>query len=278
VPVAVGQGFVAEDIGFGEQIGRGSALAVDQKGRFAIAYYAADDRLRLARRPADVPAFGPQSTGVVEKRDVDRARGSIRVRSDVVVLNDGTVVVSYADDVVTDARLRVAILRPGADRFTIVRDGEKEGPSITLDGLVSALYPRAQAAGGPRLVDVVALDKSERAVFARVLDVDAGAFVGQRVRLVDVEGHAVFARAPEGWLVLARVRGAGGGVFLYVVDEKQVGGEHRGERVTRDVRRIRLGTGGEQDDAWLDVVARPDGRPAAVWYDADLGGLRLYAP
>ncbi|MBM4281535.1 MAG: hypothetical protein FJ137_12515 [Deltaproteobacteria bacterium] len=272
-PVAVGQGFVAEEVGYGDQIGRGSALTVDGKGRFALAYYASDDRLRLARRPADLPAFGPQSIGVLEKRDIDVARGSIRVVTDVAVLHDGTVAISYADDVVTDARLRVALLPPGAERATIVKDDD--GPSITLDGLMSALHPRAvTTAGGPRLIDVTALDKSERAVFVRTLDVDRGAFVGERVRLVDVDGVAVAARAPAGWLVLARVRGEGGGVFLYVVDEKR--GE--GDRLAYDVRRVRLGGGGDQDDAWLDVAVRPDGRPAAVWYDAESAALRLYAP
>jgi hypothetical protein len=271
-PVEVGQGFIAEEIGFGEQVGRGSALAVDVQGRFALAYYSADDRVRLARRPADLPALGPQSTGVIEKRDVDLARGSTRVISDVVVLKDGTVIVSYADDVVTDARLHIAILRPGADRFVVLK--AEDGAPIAIDGLMSSLHPRANGAGAARLVDVAALDESEHAVFLRVLDVDAGAFVGERVRLVDLDGKAVVARGPEGWLALARVRGEGGGVFLYVVDEKR----SDGDRVTRETRRIRLGGGGDQDDAWLDVAARPDGRPAAVWYDAELAGLRLYAP
>jgi hypothetical protein len=271
-PVAVGQGFIAEEVGYGEHIGRGSALTVDDKGRFALAYYAADDRLRLARRPTDLPAFGPVSTGVLEKRDIDQARGSIRVVTDVVALADGTVVMSYADDVVTDARLRVAVLRPGADRATVLT--EEGGPSITLDGLLSSLHPRPGAAQGTRLVDIMALDKSERAIFLRTVDVDRGVFVGERARLVDVDGAAVAARAPTGWLVLARVRGEGGGVFLYVVDEKRGDGDRGGW----DVRRIRLGAGGDQDDAWLDVAVRPDGRPAAVWYDAEAAALRLYAP
>ena len=31
-------------------------------------------------------------------------------------------------------------------------------------------------------------------------------------------------------------------------------------------------------DGWLDVAVRPDGRPAAVWFDADEKSLKLYAP
>jgi hypothetical protein len=273
VPLAVGDGFVAEEVGFGEQVGRGSSLLVDKTGRLGLLYYAADDRLRLARRPADVPAFGPASTGVLEKRDVDLARGSVRVNTDTLVLDDGTLVVSYADDVVTDARLRVAVLRPGAERFTVVPPDD-DAPSIALDGLMSSLHARASAEGG-RIVDVASLDKSERAVFVRGFDVDRVAFTGPREKLVDVNGTAVVERSPTGWLVLARVRGEGAGVYLYVVDEKR--DEQRPERVVRETRRIRLG-GGDQDDAWLDLVVRPDGRPAAVWYDAALAGLRLYAP
>jgi hypothetical protein len=271
-PVSVGQGFIAEEIGFGEQVGRGSALAVDAKGRFVLAYYAADDRLRLARRPTDLPAFGPESTGVLEKRDVDSARGSVRIVSSLVVLPDETLVASYADDVVTDARLRVAILRPGADRFVVVKDDD--GPAITLDGLVSSLSWRTSGPGSPLTVDVVALDKSERALFLRTIDVEAGAFVGERRRLVDIDGTAVVARSLDGFVALARIRGEGGGVFLYLIEERALDGG----RVTFQSRRIRLGSGGDQDDSWLDVVVRPDGRPAAVWYDAELLGLRLYAP
>ena len=146
--------------------------------------------------------------------------------------------------------------------------------AITLDGLHSSLHPRPAAPGAVRVVDVVALDKSERGVFVRAFDVDGVAFVGDRERLIDVDGAAVAARGPKGWVILARVRGEGGGVFLYVIDETA---DDRG-RVSRDVRRIRLGGGGDQDDAWLDVAVRPDGRPAAVWFDAEAGALRLYAP
>jgi hypothetical protein len=128
---------------------------------------------------------------------------------------------------------------------------------------------------GHVVVDVVAHDKTARAVLRRRVDVASAMFLAERERLVEVDGITVAARSPGGWYVLARVGGDGGGVFLYVVDvtDGVDGGDPRSE-----VRRIRLGGGGRQLDGWLDVAVRPDGRPAAVWFDADEKSLKLYAP
>jgi len=270
-PVALLGGFIGEEVGFGDQVGRGSALGVDKAGRIALPYYSADDRLRLARRPADVAAFAADSIGVLEKRDLDGfARSSVRVVADVAVLDDGTVVVAYAHDVVTDARLRVAVLPPGATRATVIEDNR--GATVTLDGLQARLFPTV--ADGRVVVDVVAHDKTARAVVRRRVDVATAAFLPDRERLVEVDGITVACRRDGGWYVLARVGGDGGGVYLYVVD---VTGGVDGAAAS-EVRRIRLGGGGRQLDAWLDVAVRPDGRPAAVWFDAEAKSLRLYAP
>ncbi|MDP2340388.1 MAG: hypothetical protein Q8O67_05480 [Deltaproteobacteria bacterium] len=272
-PIQGAPGFVVEEVGFGDQVGRGSSLALDVKGRMHLAYYAADDRLRLARRPADVPAFAAASLGVLEKRDVDpAASSSSRVLADVLITSDGTVVISYCHDVVTDARLRVAVLAPGAERFVVIGGGD-DGPSIALEGLISSVHARTD--GG---VDVTSLDKSERAAFVRTLDLTpAPAWRAPRAKLFDVEGTAVIEKRADGFYGLVRVKGDGkadsGGVFLYVVDDKGPS-----EGMGREVRRIRLDGGGAQDDAWLDLVVRPDGRPAAVWFDQTSGSLKLYAP
>lgn len=262
-PIALAAGFVGEEVGFGEQIGRGHGLTVDATGRVAIAYYSADDRLRLARRPTDVAAFASDSVGILEKRDLDGwARGSVRATADVLTLGDGTVVVAYPHDVATDARLKIAILRPGVDRAVVVED--PRGRTVALDGLTPRLALRPDG-----LVDVVTHDRLEGIVWRRELDVAAGAFTETRERLVDIEGIAVAAASATGWYLLARVPGEGGGVFLYVVE---------GAPGARERRRIRLGGGGGQTDGWLDVAVRPDGRPAAVWFDAAGGSLKLYAP
>ncbi len=262
-PIALAPGFVGEELGFGEQVGRGHGVVVDAQGRFAVAYYSADDRLRLARRPHDVAAFAVDSLGVLEKRDLDGwARGSVRASADLLALADGTIVVAYPHDVATDARLRIAIVRPGVDRAQLVVDDR--GRTVMLDGLTPRLVQRSDG-----LVDVVTHDRLEGVVWRRELDVARGAFTDTRERLVDIEGVAVSAVSPRGYVMVARVPGEGGGVFLYVVE---------GPPDARERRRIRLGAGHGQTDGWLDVAVRPDGRPAAVWFDAAAGSLMLYAP
>jgi hypothetical protein len=192
------------------------------------------------------------------------------VVGDVVVLDDGTVVVAYAHDVVTDARLRVAVLAPAAARATVIEDNR--GDTVTIDGLQARLFP--SVVDGRVVVDVVAHDKTAKAVIRRRVDVASAAILPDRERLCDVEGITVAARHADGWFVLARVGGDGGGVFLYVVESVAVDdGEHRLE-----VRRIRLGGGARQLDSWLDLAVRKDGRPAAVWFDEEEKSLKLYAP
>lgn len=275
-PIQGAAGVVVEEVGFGDQVGRGSSLVTDDKGRVFLAYYAADDRLRLARRPHDVAAFGTSGLGVLEKRDLDgAAASSIRVQTDLWIAKDGTVVVSYANDVVTDARLRVAVLAPAADgavaRPVVVEDSD--GGSIAVDGLMSSLHPRDDGS-----VDVVRVDSSEKAVFVRNFRLAPPGFTGPREKLFDVDGKVVVERKRQGagWYALARVKPddkGGGGVFLYVVDELDKDG-----KITRDVRRIRLDGGDASDNAWLDLVVRPDGRPAAVWFDPVSASLKMYAP
>ncbi len=274
-PIALSSGFVGEELGFGDGVGRGHSICADATGRVAIAYASADDRLRLARRPADVAAFSPESIGVLEKRDLDGfARASVRLQGDCRVLPDGTVVVAYAHDVVTDARLRVAILKPDTARAVVIEDDR--GATVTVDGLIARLV---DSPAGPGFVDVLAHDQRAGALLRRRVDLGAMAFTELRERVVDVDGVVVAAQSNNGksTYALARVPGADGGVFLYVVDA--VGeGDKTSARPQTTTRRIRLGGAHQQTDSWLDLVVRPDGRPAAVWFDGRDKSLKLYAP
>jgi len=263
-PVSLLGDFVAEEVGFGEGVGRGAAVGTDEQGRVIVAYHSADDRLRLARRPADVPAFSASAIGVLEKRDIDGfARGSIRARTEVLALKDGTIVVAYVHDVATDARLRVAVVKPGA-RAVVLEDDR--GATVTVDGLLPSLSVR------DGILEVAAHDTRAGAVVLRTIDLATLTWGEARDVIVHVHGVAVAARRQHGWYVLARVEGEG--VFLYIVDERPA---ERGG-VTREVRRVRLDGGGQQRDAWLDLAVRRDDRPAAVWFDADDKSLKLYAP
>jgi hypothetical protein len=268
-PVQLLNGFVGEEVGYGEQVGRGSSLAADAQGRVAIAYYSADDRLRLARRPSDVAAFSVDSLGVLEKRDLDGwARGSTRVVSDTAILADGTVVVAYAHDVATDARLRLAVLPADGSRPRTIED--TRGPTVTLDGLTSRLIPRDNGT-----IDVVAHDKTAGAVVLRSVDLTTVTWLPQRTRLIDVDGVAVTVpRGDGGWYSIARVRDEG--LFLYVVEPGPI--DDAGTVTPGETRRVRLEGKTMQVDTWIDVVTRRDGRPAAVWFSTADESIKLYAP
>lgn len=268
-PVKLLNGFVGEEVGYGEQVGRGSSLAADAQGRVAIAYYSADDRLRLARRPSDVAAFSVDSVGVLEKRDLDGwARGSTRVVSDTAILKDGTVVVAYAHDVATDARLRIAVLPADGSRPRTIED--TRGPTVTLDGLTSRLIPRDNGT-----IDVVAHDKTAGAVVLRSVDLQTVTWLPQRTRLLDVDGVAVTVpRDDGGWYSIARVRDEG--LFLYVVEPGPK--DDSGAVTVGETRRVRLEGKTMQIDTWIDVVTRRDGRPAAVWFSTADESIKLYAP
>ena len=250
--------FVVEDVAFGSEVGRGGALVLDEQARPHVLYYAGD-QLRLARRPRDVPAFGPGGLGHWEKLDVDTASASPRVQTDLRILRDGTLVASYAHDVMSDSRLRMAVFPAGADGFAVF---EHPGPPIELDGTLSTIV--ADDAGA---VDVAAWHQSEGALMISHLDVKTPA-PPTRTRLLAVDGAALARRSATGTFVLARSRNDDdAGVFLFEIPLAD----------TAQARRTRL-QAGRQDDSWIDVAVRPDGRPAAVWYSAEKKALMLYAP
>lgn len=259
-------GWVGEDIAFGDDAGAGSALVVDEQGRPHLVYGVKGDRVRYARRPAGVPAFGAAGVGHWEKVDVDGRSGqSPSLINSLVVQDDGTVVASYCDFQVAMGHLRLAVRPPRVPLFTVT--SAREQPKPGFDGTSSALLPRPDGK-----LDVAAVRLDDGALLLGTFDPKAPAPLAERVRLGPARGPTVVRRAKDGTLwALGRDPFEKGdrvpGLYLLEVpagDPKQA-------------RRVLLEKG-TADDPWIDLALRDDGRPVAVWFSEEAKGLRLYAP
>jgi hypothetical protein len=257
-------GWVGEDVAFGDDAGAGSALAVDGAGRVHLAYGVAGTRMRYARRPAAAPAFGAAGTGHWEKIDIDAASGqSPTVKNDILVLRDGTVVVSYCDWQVAMAHLKVAVRASLDARFTVQLARERAKPGI--DGPSNALLPRNDG-----LIDVAAVRLDDGQLLVGAFDPKAPAPLVSRKPVVPARGPASMARADDGTLwALTRdaveKTGHVRGLYLFALSPQE------------GASGVLLEPG-SADDPWIDLALRPDGKPVAVWFSEDAKGLKLYAP
>ncbi|MCC7070528.1 MAG: hypothetical protein IT383_04340 [Deltaproteobacteria bacterium] len=256
-------GWALEEIAFGDEAGAEGALTVDAQGRVHLLYTTGGDRLRYARRPPDVPAFGAGGVGHWEKIDVDTVGPSPQVRADLRVLDDGTVVASYCDWQVVMSHWRLAVRAPGAVAFVITpaRVEAKAG----FDGVASALWR-----GSTGALDAAAVRLDDRSLTVARFDPTAPAPLEERARLTSARGPSVMRRAADGtvWLLTRDPHDVDApGLFLVEVPQGDAG----------KARRTRLEKGA-QDDAWIDLALRAGGRPVAVWFSEDGKALKLYAP
>jgi hypothetical protein len=262
---AIGKGWVAEEIGFGDEVGTASALHVDASGRPHVVYYVKGDRLRYARRPASVPAFGAGGVGHWEKLDVDpRAGQSPTLLTDLATLPDGTVAASYCDWQVVHGHLRVALRRPGAPQFQVLAGVEPAKAGI--DGTSSGLFVHDGK------LDVAAVRLDDSSALLGAFPLDAPGPLVQRARMGPARGPTVFQRAATGtlWFLTRDPHtNAAPGPGLWLVEIP--GGDVQKARRT-------LLEKGRQDDPWLDLALRNDGRPVAVWFSEEIKGVRMYAP
>lgn len=256
-------GWALEEIAFGDEAGAEGALTVDAHGRVHLLYTTGGDRLRYARRPADVAAFGASGVGHWEKIDVDTVGPSPQVRADLRVHDDGTVVASYCDWQVVMSHWRLAVRAPGAVSFVVTpaRADAKAG----FDGVASAIW---RGSGGA--LDVAAVRIDDQSLTVARFDPRAPAPLDERARVTRARGPSVMRRAPDGTVwVLTRDPHDTDAPGLFLVEVPQ-GDPAR-------VRRTLLEKGA-QDDAWIDLALRAGGRPVAVWFSEDGKALKLYAP
>jgi hypothetical protein len=244
-------GFVFEELAFVDDAGRGASLTIAPDGRPFVLYYA-KDIVRLARRPSDAPAFGASALGHWEKLDVNRARATPRVQTDLRFV--GTRLwMSHCDDAVTDARLFVHHL--DANATDAVAHAQELGRSIDHDGCLSHIHVDN---GNVR---VSSWHPGEERL--EIVDGETGA----RTKLTDVKQPAIARRGKTSWWVLMRVEGDVGGLQLVEINDRDPSLQ----------KRVQLERS-HPTDAWMDLELRPDGRPVAVWFSPTDKVLRMYAP
>jgi hypothetical protein len=253
-PAQADNGFVIEELVFADDAGRGSSLAIGTDGRPHVLYYT-NEMIRLARRPADVPAFGPAALGHWEKFDVDRARASPRTQTDLK-LAGGVAWMSYCDDAITDGRLRVARLDAGTTSVTVLPVVDA-GKSIDHQGSISTVLATEPLAVA-----------SWQAADARVdVLVDGPKGLSGVPLLRGAVGPAVARRSSTSDFVLYRTDGDDAGLYLMQSPRND----------PTLAKRTRLGRV-RQGDGWLDLAIRSDGRPVAVWFDGTTKSAWMYAP
>ncbi|HEY4221326.1 MAG TPA: hypothetical protein VGO62_08280, partial [Myxococcota bacterium] len=264
-------GWVGEDIAFGDEAGAGSALVVDAHGRPHLLYGVRGNRVRYARRPQSAPAWGGAGAGVWEKLDVDDNSGqSPLLITSLALLDDGTAVASYCDWQVVMAHLKLGVRPPeraGAPptlwQSTAAHEDNKPG----IDGPSSAILVRKDGK-----VDVAAVRVDDGALLLGSFDPKHPAALADRTRVATARGPTVVRRGDDGtiWALTRDPHERGDRVTGLFLIEVPHGDPAQARRVLLEK--------GTQDDPWIDVALRKDGRPVAVWFSEEAKGLKLYAP
>lgn len=262
----MGNGWHGEDVAFGDNVGMAGRLSIDRRGRPHLTYYTKNERFRLARRPAGNDAFGAAVLGRFEKLDVDeRAGGSYTMSTDLHIVDDGTVVVSYCHWNYVDAQLRLGVLAPSADAFSVT----EATPMVRLvDGWHSALLPTPAGK-----LQVFSVATGEMKLFSGDFDPRAPMPLTSRQVLLERPGPTVVRRAQDGTLwVLTRGQG-----FRALGEEPGVWLLQLPDGDPARATRFMLERGVSRDP-WLDLALRPDGRPVAVWTSRETLSAKIYAP
>ncbi len=257
----MGDGWDAEDVTFGDHVGLGGRLFVDDAGFPHITYYARGRRFRYARRVVGAPAFGTAARERFELLDVDeKASSSYTMTTGLVVTTDQSVAVSYCNWNFVESQLKFAVLKKGDHKFSIVERPLERG----VDGWHSAVFEN-----GPRW-RVFFIDGAEKALSEIAIGKTSGQWTPPQ-KLLQGPGAFVIRLADDG-TIWALTRGQAAprlgnspGVWLLEYPKGDL----------KAVRRIVLDEG-RADDPWLDLALRPNGRPVAVWTASDHRSMKLY--
>lgn len=262
----MGEGWHGEAVAYGDNAGLAGSLTVDAEGIPHIVYYASNERLRYATRPAGTAAFGEEVLGLWHKATVDeKAGGSYTMTTDVLVAHDA-VLVSYAHWNHVDSQLKVALRKTDADAsaFEVI---EASPLRRMIDGWHSTLLPLDE--GGQ--VEVFSVATGDAKLYRGVLDVEQPAPLEGRTTIIDRPGPTIVRRAPDGTLwVLTRALGLPqlnekSGVSLIELPGGDPSKAHR-----------YLLEEGLDRDPWIDLALRKDGTPIAVWTSRETLSMKLY--
>lgn len=267
VPTAgMGPGWFGEDIAFGDNAGKAQSIVVDKKGYVHVVSYAGRESFRYTGRAEDGPAFGLAAmdrfgTAVLD----ERAGGSPNMRTDLVLLDDGTLMATYCAWNFVESALKATVRLPGKNAFTA--PVELSHAHKLVDGWHSSIVPTADGK-----VDVYSVASGVGQLLRGRVDpknpttIETPTAVMPRPKATVVRTHGT-----DVW-VLTRATGLANlgepsGVWLY----KFKGGDPAAMTrwlLERD----------NTDDPWIDLELTADGKPVATWFSGQLKTLRVYAP
>jgi hypothetical protein len=264
-PSRMAEGWLGETVAVGDNVGMAAKLRIDGSGRPHLVYRTKGEKLHYARRAPSLPAFGEGTMGKFDISVVDsKAGASYTMSSDMLLLPDQTLVISYCHWNYVDSSLKLAILPGGQESFTVLKlpmekqvDGWHSGLLLNQDGTVG----------------VYSVATGDRKMYHFNLKMDALEVPKKREIVMERPGASVIKRAPDGTIwILTRGHGIDSlnepsGVWLVQIPQ--------GNKAA--IKRLFLDSGAASDP-WIDMALRRDGRPVAVWTAANQQSMRIYAP
>ena len=261
----MGDGWIGETITIGDNVGMASRLRIDASGRPHLIYRTKKEKLHYARRPSQLPAFGDGTMGKFEISVVDTNAGaSYTMTSDLLVLQDQSLMISYCHWNYVDSSLKLAHLPAGKDSFSVL----KLPMSKQVDGWHSGLLQNRDGS-----IAVYSVATGDQKMYQFDLDLKKYEVPTQRQVIMERPGASIIKRSSDGtvWIL---TRGQGieslgekSGVWLIEIP--------KGDQSKIRRKMLELGAA---SDPWIDLALRQDGRPVAVWTAPDQKSMRIYAP
>ena len=261
----MGDGWIGETITIGDNVGMAAKLRIDQSGRPHLIYRTKKEKLHYARRPSQFPAFGQGTLGKFEISVVDTNAGaSYTMTSDLLMLPDQSLVISYCHWNYVDSSLKLAHLPAGQDAFSVL----KLPMSKQVDGWHSGLLQNQDGT-----IAVYSVATGDQKMYQFDFDLKKFEVPASRRVVMERPGASIIKRSADNTIwILTRGQGIESlgeksGVWLIEIPQ--------GEQ--SKIRRKMLEFGAASDP-WIDLALRQDGRPVAVWTSPDQQSMRIYAP
>ncbi len=258
----MGEGWLGENVAYGEFVGIGTSLVIDSEGSPHILFYHPDakhgDRLRYARRHRNMEGFSEEHLGRFKVLTLDEDLGaSHKIQTGFWVGSD-EVIASYAAWQGINIELRLAIVDLKSDSVQVIEPKRKK----EVDGYTSTLSVHDNT------IDVYSVVSGASALAHFQLNRENPVIPMERKTLLSRPGPTSITRLAKGETFILTwghgdTRNEGPGLWLL----KSTSYNAPLEKVVLDE--------GKLEEPWLDTASR-DGVLWAVWTSPDMHSMKLY--